>query len=592
MNTELQHMAKAPGSTGFIALREEDHWRVYSGPQEILAACDRESLDTLLKRIDSHAAEGGEAAGFLAYEAGYALEPRLRALLPQTPIPLAWFGLYERCELMQDAELLRVGTGPTVEEAELFISRGQYCKKVEEIRELIAAGEIYQLNFTDRLKFGLTGDPWELFAALCLEHPTPYAAFVNTGPKQVLSHSPELFFRIQGDEIAVKPMKGTAPRGLTTEQDRCRAKELRESEKERAENVMIVDLMRSDLGRICRMGPVHATKLFEVTRFPSLWQMTSTIQGELTPGWTFDVVIRALFPSGSVTGAPKIRAMEHIAQLESSSRGVYTGAIGYVARGRAQFNVAIRTSVVSAGKGIMGVGSGITHDSVPAREWEECAWKCGYLTRRTPEFKLFETMLWHDGYVLLDRHIERLASSADYFGFAFQRCRIDERLQEAAAEFSSGEKRRVRFSLARNGEIDLNIAHVNEGHYGQVRIAESQTLSSDYFLFHKTTHRQVYDRELCSARAGQCDDVLFFNERGELTEGAIHNVFVLKDQIWRTPPLECGLLPGTYRAQFLAEHADARKEILHWEDLVEADAIYLCNSVRGMYQVKLAQTER
>ncbi|HEY2498339.1 MAG TPA: aminodeoxychorismate synthase component I [Candidatus Angelobacter sp.] len=585
-------MPKAPGSAGFIALREEDHWRVYSGPQEILAAEDRDSLDTLLKRIDSHAAKGGEAAGFLAYEAGYALEPRLHGLLPQIRTALAWFGLYERCELMKDAELLRVDAGPIVEGAELFISRERYCKKVEEIRELIAAGEIYQLNFTDRLKFKLRDDPWELFAALCLEHPTPYAAFVNIGPEQVLSHSPELFFRIQGDEIAVQPMKGTAPRGLTTEQDRCRAKELQESEKERAENVMIVDLMRSDLGRICRMGSVRATKLFEVTRFPSLWQMTSTIQGELTPGWTFDGVIRALFPSGSVTGAPKIRAMEDIAQLESSSRGVYTGAIGYVARGRAQFNVAIRTSVVSAGEGIMGVGSGITFDSVPAREWEECAWKCGFLTRRTPQFKLFETMLWHDGYVLLGKHIERLASSADYFGFAFDRCRIDERLQEAAAEFSSGEKRRVRFSLARNGEIGLNIAHLNEEHYGQVRIAENQTLSSDCFLFHKTTYRHVYDRELCIARAGQCDDTLFFNERGELTEGAIHNVFVLKEQIWRTPPLECGLLPGTYRAQFLAEHADAREEILHWEDLVEADAIYICNSVRGMYKVKLAQTER
>jgi para-aminobenzoate synthetase/4-amino-4-deoxychorismate lyase len=570
-------------------LREGDHWRVYSEPQEILAANDPASLAALLKRIDSHAAEGGEAAGFLAYEAGYALEPRLHGLLPQTSGPLAWFGLYERCEVMKDSEILKMDAEPAVEGAALFISREQYCEKVEEIRELIAAGEIYQLNFTDRLKFGLRGDPWELFAALCNEHPTPYAAFINTGTEQVLSHSPELFFRIEEDRIVVQPMKGTAPRGLTTEQDRCKAKELQESEKERAENVMIVDLMRSDLGRICKTGSVRPRTLFEVTRFPSLWQMTSTIQGEIAPGWTFDSVVRALFPSGSVTGAPKIRAMEHIAQLESSSRGVYTGAIGYVARGRAQFNVAIRTSVVSGGTGSMGVGSGITYDSVPGREWEECAWKCGFLTRRTPQFELFETMLWQEGYVLLQRHMERLASSAEYFGFAFDRGRIDERLQEAAAGFATGEKRRVRLALARSGEIGMNVAEVNEERYGRVRIAESRTLSRDCFLFHKTTHREAYDRELRCARAAQCDDALFFNERGDLTEGAIHNVFVLKNQVWRTPPVECGLLPGTYRAEFLAEHAEAREEILRREDLVEADAIYLCNSVRGMYEVKLAQ---
>ena len=250
-------------------------------------------------------------------------------------------------------------------------------------------------------------------------------------------------------------MKGTAPRGLTAEQDRCREKELQESEKERAENVMIVDLMRSDLGRICKIGSVHPEKLFEVTRFPSLWQMTSTIAGKLLPEWRFDSVIRALFPSGSVTGAPKIRAMEHIARLENSSRGVYTGSIGYVAKGRAQFNVAIRTSVLRGNEGVMGVGSGITYDSLPAREWEECAWKCGFLTRRTPEFKLFETMLWQDEYFLMDEHVARMASSAEYFGIAFDRHILENVLCDAASQFARGEKWRVRFSLDFDGQLEV-----------------------------------------------------------------------------------------------------------------------------------------
>jgi len=350
---------------------------------------------------------------------------------------------------------------------------------------------------------------------------------------------------------------------------------------------MIVDLMRSDLGRICKTGSVHPRKLFETIRFSSLWQMTSTIEGELSPGWTFDRVIRALFPSGSVTGAPKIRAMEHIARLENSGRGIYTGAIGYIAKARAQFNVAIRTAVLRANEGEMGVGSGITYDSLPNREWEECAWKCGFLTRRAPQFKLFETILWQDSYVLLDRHLARMASSAEYFGFTFDRRNIDARLEEAAARFTRGRKWRVRVSLNRDGQINLSSAALQDERHNRVMIASFRTCSADYFLFHKTTHRKIYDQALADARAAQCDDALFFNERDELTEGAIHNVFLFKDGVWLTPALPCGLLPGTYRAEFLAEHPEAREEILRREDLLQADAVFLCNSVRGMYEVKL-----
>jgi para-aminobenzoate synthetase/4-amino-4-deoxychorismate lyase len=412
---------------------------------------------------------------------------------------------------------------------------------------------------------------------------------VNTGFEQILSHSPELFFRIQDGLIVAQPMKGTAPRGMNNEQDKLRALELQQSEKERAENVMIVDLMRSDLGRICTTGSVETTKLFEATRFSSLWQMTSTIEGKLSEDWTIGSVMRALFPSGSVTGAPKIRAMEHIARLESAKRGIYTGAIGFVKKESAQFSVAIRTSVLRGGEGAMGVGSGITYDSVPAREWEECAWKCGFLTRRVPRFKLFETLLWHDSYALLERHMARMASSADYFGFACDRSKICTELRAAASQFTSGEKWRVKISLDRKGHVEVTSARFTHERNGRVMIAERRTSREDYFLFHKTTHRPIYDQALAEARAAGCDDALFFNEHRELTEGAIHNVFLLKNGVWRTPAAQCGLLPGSYRAEFLAGNPDVREEILRREDLLQADAIFLCNSVRGMYEVKIAR---
>lgn len=584
-------LARASERAGFVVLREEDHWRIYTDPEEILVASDAQSLRDLLVQVDSHAQRGGETAGFLAYEAGYVLEPRLLPLLGNQKMTLAWFGLYRHCQLARELELPQSRTQQPVENAGLEIGRERYCDKVEEIRTLIEAGEVYQINFTDRVTFGLRDSPWNLFTGLCHEHPTPYAAFLNTGSEQVVSLSPELFFRIEGGQIVVQPMKGTAPRGLTIEDDRRRMEELRQSEKERAENVMIVDLMRNDLGKICRAGSVMTKRLFEVERFPSVWQMTSTVEGQLCDRWTVGSVIRALFPSGSVTGAPKIRAIEHIARLETSARGIYTGAIGYFARGRSQFNVAIRTAVVRSARGVMGVGSGITYDSSPSAEWEECGWKCGFLTQRTPTFELFETLLWDDEYVLLDRHLARMSGSAEYFGFTLDRSAIQNKLNDAAARFPSSQKRRVRISLARDGQMIVEDAPIAETRYGRVRMAEHRVSSNDRFLFHKTTHRQFYDSELASARAAQCDDVLFFNERNQLTEGAIHNVFILKDGVWRTPPVQCGLLAGSYRGMFLAEHSEALEAVLRLEDLVEADAIFLCNSVRGMYQVELVQAE-
>lgn len=576
---------------GFAALREDNHWRVYHSPSEIIVADDAQSLHHLLARLEAHVAEGGEIAGFFAYEAGYALEPRLLHLLGGRKTNLAWFGLYRQHHTLSDQEIFGQCSGQQVENARFTISREEYENKIKTIRTLIEAGDVYQINFTDRLTFCLRGTPWELFASLYQEHPTPYAAFLNTGTEQVISLSPELFFRIEGNTIVVQPMKGTAPRGINLEQDHLKAKQLRESEKERAENVMIVDLMRNDLGKLCVAGSVKTSRLFETKRFRSVWQMTSTIEGTLPGQWSLSGVIRALFPPGSVTGAPKIRAMEHIASLESSPRGPYTGAIGYFSSGQSQFNVAIRTAILRGIQGVMGVGSGITYDSLPSAEWEECEWKCGFLTRRMPPFRLFETLLWRDGYVYLDQHLARISASAEYFHFVFDGSRFRAKLFDLASGFSPDQSRRVRISVAPDGSIEALHAPVIEQRFGRVRISGHRVCSTDRFLFHKTTNRQIYDAELVSARKAQCDDALFFNERGELTEGSIHNVFIVKDGKWRTPAVACGLLEGTYRKMFLAEHPEALETVLGLDDLLNADAIFVCNSVRGMYEVKLVAND-
>jgi para-aminobenzoate synthetase/4-amino-4-deoxychorismate lyase len=581
--------------TGFLMLREGSRWRVYRQPRRILTARDSISLEAMLEEVDRHVQAGGEAAGLLRYEAGYAFEPRLAPLLARARLPLAWMGLYAGCEILDDDGFPTGAAVPVniVESPNPSLGRDTYCGNVEAIRRLIEAGDVYQINFTYPLYLQIAGSAWSLFASLFHAHPTAYAAYMNLGSEQIVSLSPELFFRIEGGNIAVRPMKGTAPRGLWSEDDRLKAEELRHSEKERAENLMIVDLMRNDLGRICRTGSVKTPALFEVERLPSVWQMTSTVEGTLPDRWKISGVLRALFPPGSVTGAPKLRAMECIAELEPESRGAYTGILGYIARGKAQFSVAIRTIELRGDTATMGVGSGITWDSVPAAEWDECAWKAAFLRHQRQQFEIFETLLWQEGYTLLEEHVRRMAATAEYFGFPFDEARLRRLLKETAQSFSleasiSKAGRRVRAALTASGALQITHSELSATTSGRVGISRHRAASHDRFLFHKTTVRRLYDEEFKRAQAAGYDDVLFFNERGELTEGCIHNVFVVKQGVWSTPPVRCGLLPGVYRAKVLRENPEAREATLTIEDLAQADAIYLCNSVRGIYEVKLA----
>jgi para-aminobenzoate synthetase / 4-amino-4-deoxychorismate lyase len=579
-------MSKSARQPGFALLRDGPTWRLYRNPEKLLVAKDAEGFKESICRVEEHVKHGGEATAVLRYEAGYALEPRLHPLLATIPGPLAWFGLYANCTLSSSLSSLKGDNDELIEHPRLLIARDKYRSKIAAVRRLIQAGEVYQINFTTRVCFEMKCSAWELFTALFRRHPVPYAAFLNTGTEQIVSFSPELFFQIDRDHIVVRPMKGTAPRGRTLEEDLSRGEELGASEKNRAENVMIVDLMRSDLGRICRLGSVKTRNLFNVERYPSLWQMTSTIEGKLVKGCRMESIVHALFPSGSVTGAPKIRAMEHIAALEDSPRGVYTGAVGFFAPKRARFSVAIRTAELHQKRGEMGVGGGITYDSVAAAEWEECEWKAEFLTRSQPEFKIFETLYWRSKYRFLKAHLVRMRDSAEYFDFRFDERKVRKALRELGVRLSAA-PHKVRIALARDGTLE--VAHTDLGtvRFGRVRISGQRVSSKDRFLYHKTTNRRVYECELAASRRAKCDDALFLNEKGELTEGTIHNLFVVKSGVWRTPAVTCGLLPGTCRAQILRRRANACEAILTLDELIHADRVYLCNSVRGIFPAEI-----
>jgi para-aminobenzoate synthetase/4-amino-4-deoxychorismate lyase len=386
-------------------------------------------------------------------------------------------------------------------------------------------------------------------------------------------------------------MKGTAARGLTTREDRERAEWLRNDPKNRSENVMIVDLLRNDLGRLAKFGSVRAENLFAVERYPTLWQMTSTVTAELRAEVGFHDIFRALFPCGSITGAPKVRAMQLLAGLEGHPRGVYTGAIGYFSARRTVFNVAIRTLELDGDQGTMGVGSGIVIDSDAREEYGECVLKAEFLTgsaNRFPEkFSLVETILWDSGYPLIELHLDRLLDSAEYFGFDCERNKVKASLMEYAQAFQRTQARRVRLLLDREGQINIEdqpLTKCDGGNAKPVRvlISEQRSDSKDAMLFHKTTHRPLYAATFKEAVNAGFDDVLFMNERDEVTEGAISNIFIEKGGKWLTPPVECGLLAGVYRRHLLETRPGIEERVLHAEDLRQAYAVYLCNAVRGL----------
>lgn len=591
--------------------------RLFVEPLRVIEAHEPAEIPALFAEIERAKSAGHVVAGFFTYECGQCFEPTagMRSAAPGEP--LTWIGIYSRAFDFNHAEGSFVGgeppglgrfpesrlrnAGHLEIKAEFALTEIEYAERIAAIQDWIRAGDIYQLNLTAPFRMQLRGNAAGLYARLRRRQPVEYGAFVHWREgRRVLSFSPELFFCMTRDgearRIVSRPMKGTAPRGRTTREDRERAEWLRGDAKNCSENVMIVDLVRNDLGRLCEFGSVEVRDLFAVEKYPAVWQMTSTVTGMLRADVSSAQIFRALFPCGSITGAPKVRAMQLAAQVEDEPRGAYTGAIGYFSEERTVFNVAIRTVELDGGGGKLGVGSGIVIDSNAREEFGECLLKARFLTASEEEwpeeFSLIESLLWRDGeYPLMELHLDRLIDSAEYFDFECERKAVKSALLERARGFRGGSARKVRLLMDANGKVRISSELVGDaggpGKPARVRIAAERRDPRDRMLFHKTTHRRVYDEAFRAAVRAGFDEVLFLNSRGEVTEGAISNIYVEKDGRWWTPPVECGLLAGVYRRHLLETRANAEERVLFLEDLREADGVYLCNAVRGVRRTKI-----
>lgn len=598
-------VAESPGSVLLETSRFDSFNQcsyLFLNPVRAITANRSDEIPELFAQIETALASGFHIAGYFSYECGYHFESLSGDTSASGDLPLAWFGIYSNPVVFDHSQGRFIGPevapeswqspeqlpGAVVDHVTLDIQKDEYCGKILEIKERIASGETYQVNFTDRVSFLVPTSPAATFAALAKQQPVAYSAFLNVAGQHILSFSPELFFRINNGKITTRPMKGTMSRGLDAHEDMQAAQRLQNDEKNRSEHVMIVDLLRNDLGRICTVGSIQVEDLFSVEKYETLLQMTSTVSGTLRPGINYYDIFRSLFPSGSVTGAPKIRTMEIIREMERMPRGVYTGAIGFIApHGTSVFNVAIRTLVMKGGKAQMGVGGGIVADSEPSEEYRECLLKAAFLTRSCHDFQLIETILWKKEFFLLSMHMDRIESSASYFKFAFDRQAVQSRLHEFSNLFAPGKSYRVRLQLRSDGHFTIENSELHQEPCAiTVQLSPERTSSTNVFMRHKTTQREMYDRGYKEARAAGFDEIIFQNERGEVTEGTISNIFIKKSGKLLTPPLTCGVLPGIFRRHLLETDATAEEGIVTVEDLKTADAVFLCNSVRGLREVK------
>ncbi len=559
---------------------------VLEQPAAIYAAYSLEEVVPLLDTVETAAASGAWVALMLSYEAAPAFDHALKAHDPAA-FPLAWAAIFNQSlpvppngRFMKEIE--QVTWTPQV-------TREEYNDAIARVRDLIATGYTYQVNYTFPLLSSFNGNPEAWYHSLCGAQNALYPVYIDLGTFKVLSLSPELFFERRGNHVRARPMKGTIKRGRWTAEDEALAQSLAASSKDRAENVMIVDLIRNDLGKVAVPGQVRVSELYEVERYPTLWQMTSTVEATLRPDVSLMELLAALFPCGSVTGAPKISTMGIIRDLEPFPRGIYTGAIGLIRPGGdCTFNVAIRTLLLDSttGEVTFGVGGGVTIDSTAEREYDECLLKSSFLSAPQPAFRLLESIMLEDGeFFLLDLHLERLQGSARYFGFMHPRMEVLETLERLRLEHSTG-RWKVRLLLANDAELTIEVLplQAEDSRALRVGLATGPVQSSDRFLFHKTTNRAVYEQAL-RARP-DCDDVVLWNERGEVTESTIANVVLVQGQELWTPALHSGLLPGVFRAELLATRK-IRERVIYLEELRQAESFFLINSVQKWRRAEL-----
>ncbi|WP_260926552.1 aminodeoxychorismate synthase component I [Novosphingobium sp. 9] len=580
--------------------------RLYRAPVDVVIAQEGAEVLPAIARLEALSAQGLHVAGMLSYEAGLMLEPRTVPLLEQRAgmaQPLLWFGAFETCETIAPPDVpawlaAHAGTGrPSIGPLEPQISTGDYARAFAAIQEAIHAGDIYQANLTFPLAGPWNGDPIALYAGLRANAEAGYGALLHDGSDYWLSFSPELFFALSGETITVRPMKGTRPRGRDEAEDAALAAELSASAKDRSENLMILDLLRNDLSRVAQAGSVIAEAPFAIESYPTVHQMVSTVNATMQTGLGAFDALRALFPCGSITGAPKIRAMELIAQTECFARGAYCGTIGFVEpSGDAAFNVAIRTlsltgNPTSGGRAVLGVGSAVVADSQALPEWRECLVKGGFVRKSAgPEaparLDLIETMRFtpDEGIALLEGHIARIGASALALGFAFDRHAVRNAIQ--ALCFEADAPSRLRLVLGRTGAYALELSDLPET-LPEPLICGVLPLpvdTGDWRLAHKTSDRGFYTAGLAVAREAGAHEALFLRDDGLLTEGTFTTIFVERDGVLLTPPATLGLLPGVLRASLLASGRAVEAE-LRLDDLT--DGFFVGNALRGLLPARL-----
>ncbi|EJU14908.1 aminodeoxychorismate synthase component I [Novosphingobium resinovorum] len=578
--------------------------RLYRGARETVVAMRGDEVLPALERLQALSRQGLHLAGYMTYEAGLALEPRLAGRLRETGAPLLWFGAFDGYETLSPSQVplwLAARAGPerpAIGPLEPQVDLGSYERAFAAIHGAIQAGDIYQANLTLPLAGPWSGDPLALYAALGPRAAAGYGAVIHDGARWHLSFSPELFFSLSGREAEVRPMKGTRPRGRDAAGDAALAADLAASTKDRAENLMILDLMRNDLSRVAEPGSVRVENPFAIESYPTVHQMVSTVRATLPEGRGGLDLLRALFPCGSITGAPKIRAMELIAEAERTPRGLYCGSIGYLEpSGDAAFNVAIRTLRLDRdGRAVLGVGSAVVADSQALPEWRECLVKGGFVRESQVQvagevvspasFDLIETMRFtpEDGIALLEPHLERIAASAATLGFGFDRHAVRNAIQALCFEAEAASK--LRLVVGRTGAFSLELSELPAPltEPATVAVLRLPVDSGDWRLAHKTTDRGFYDKGLEVARANGADEAILLRDDGLVTEGCFTNLFVERGGMLLTPPATLGLLPGVLRRSLL-DSGRAVEAQLTLDDL--AGGFFIGNALRGLIPARL-----
>ena len=594
----------AEGKHFTAIIKDDKGFRVYLNPIDTIICQKSGNIKVSLEKIEKYSKAGKLSCGFLSYEAGIYLNS-IEQFDDEYAFPLVHFGVfgsYKRAETIYDIwkikEIRNKFTSPLhfkVDNLKTNESFLEYRRKVSTIRKMIKDGTFYQLNYSIKLDFDFSGNPLFLFLSLAESQDAKYSAFIHTGSSVIISLSPELFFEIRGNKITAKPMKGTIKRGSNASEDSANQKALAECAKNRAENLMIVDLLRNDLGKISKISSVSVDALFEIEEYPTLFQMTSSISSQLKPDIGLTNIIESLFPCGSVTGAPKIMAMIKIKVLENRHRKAFCGAIGYIDKNLdARFNVGIRTLIIEKHAdekmhGEISIGSGIVYDSKPLSEYRECLLKADFFTKRS--FYLVETMLYKENkkeIAYFDLHIKRFRASAKKLKFKCNAQKIAQDIKTRTSALKTDVK--IRLKLYKNGSYEIMTSYTDDGPQASAKITISGVAipKDNPFLYHKTSIRQLYDLELCYAKSCGFYDVIFRNTKGEITEGAFNNIFIEdNDGLLFTPPVSSGLLNGVLREHFI-KNRKAFEKIIFEKDLLDAKNIYLGNSVRGLVKVDFA----